>query len=279
MDEVYVKALKDVLKLVRNHNNDEKSFLFNIFMKSYMSSIFTFGKSSNITKDTVLMWKQFKESIMEEYRIHEFLIRNYDKINYDACIRYLDSVDELNEKTFLYYLKVLGDIQDACSTKCELRAKPINKNFSTIIETDEYQKKASGLTLTFSDVKQFLGYDDQFWDFVEKKIKFIDGSIEKNKAFYSTLMKFDSSDNLKDIKVIVPYVVDLESALVNVHEFTHAHDLYFMIGKPVVDEPEYEKRASLEEENFSKNYVKNLVIEKQFIIDFNFYIIYTFSSI
>ena len=109
---------------------------------------------------------------------------------------------------------------------------------------------------TFEEVKTYLNYENEFWNFINKKIKFIDGSVEENKFFYSTLMKFDFNNNLKDIKVIVPFVTDLKTALVNIHEFCHAHDLYLMMGKPITNEQEYEERAIQKENNFTKKIYK-----------------------
>lgn len=258
MDNVDVKVLKEVLKKVKQQNREEKVFIFNHFFKSFLNSIIVYGIKSDITKDAISIWKEFKKILKEEQNIHRFVIEYSEKIDFDDCLKFLDSIDELNEKTLLYYYKCFEDILCACETKCDFRAKHNKKNFDTLLEADEYQNKAVELMLTFEDIKNYFNYEEEFWQFVDKKIKYIDGSIEKNKLFYGTLMKFDENENLIDIKVIVPNITNLETALVNIHEFKHAYDLYQMMGKKIENEQEYEKQANLEETNFSKQYIKNI---------------------
>lgn len=258
MDNVDVRVLKEVLKEVQHQNREEKVFIFNHFLKSFLKSIIVYGIKSDITKDAINIWKKFKEILKEEQKIHRFVIKYSEKIDFDDCLKFLDSIDVLNEKTLLYYSKCFEDILSACETKCEFRAKHSKKDFDTLLETDEYQDKAVELMLTFDDIKNYFNYEEEFWQFVDKKIKYIDGSIEKNKLFYGTLMKFDENENLIDIKVIVPNITNLETALVNIHEFKNAYDLYHMMGKKIENEQEYEKKAILEEATFSKQYIKKV---------------------
>ena len=109
---------------------------------------------------------------------------------------------------------------------------------------------------SFESIKKFLNFSDEFWSFVGDRIKYVDGTISENKIFYCTLMKFNDCNELIDIKVIVPYIINLETALVNIHEFKHAYDLYFMMGKVIDNESFYEEQAILEEKRFMKSFIK-----------------------
>lgn len=56
------------------------------------------------------------------------------------------------------------------------------------------------------------------------------------------------------MKVIVPKIIDLKTACVNVHEWKHAHDLYQIIGKPMdKSDEDYEKSAKEMEKKFQKS--------------------------
>ena len=64
---------------------------------------------------------------------------------------------------------------------------------------------------------------------------------------------------LVDIKVFVPKVVNLKTALINIHELKHAYDLYGLLGKKIADDNEfYEKEAKKFEKRFETEYMVNV---------------------
>ena len=74
--------------------------------------------------------------------------------------------------------------------------------------------------------------------------------------FYSVLMRFDDNNRLSDIRIYVPIIVDLKTALINIHEFKHAHDLYLKLGEEINNEEDLEITARNQEKDFIDNYVK-----------------------
>ena len=63
--------------------------------------------------------------------------------------------------------------------------------------------------------------------------------------------------HFNDMRIIVPKIINLFTALVNVHEFKHAYDVYSVLGKKVSDEDAslYEKNAIDKEKEFVKSYL------------------------
>lgn len=117
----------------------------------------------------------------------------------------------------------------------------------------------NNIIFNFDDIKKYLNYEKEFWEFIKSKILFISDNIESNKYFYSVLRK-EKDDILIDIKIIVPKIIDLKTTLINIHEFKHAYDLYKVFGKKVyISDTEYEKRAMNEEIKFIDNKILNKV--------------------
>ena len=112
--------------------------------------------------------------------------------------------------------------------------------------------------ITFEDIKIFLNYPNEFWDYINPKTKKIDSKIPGNEIFYATLLKFDNNGRVIDIMVMVPYIIDVETACINIHEFKHAYDMYKLLNQ-YVDEKDsaYEEEAIKLEKKFkNKIYVK-----------------------
>lgn len=105
-------------------------------------------------------------------------------------------------------------------------------------------------------VISFLDFNDDFWNYIKSRIIYVDSNIKGNELFYNTLMKFDDDNKLIDIKVLIPYIIDLNTALVNVHELKHAYDLYLKLGEFIEDNTtQYEKQAIDKELEFQKKYI------------------------
>ena len=248
--------LKEDIADINSLNRDEFLLILKYCLETYMKSLIIFGKNSSVTRDVFNVWKEYLNINFKRKKIIKFLLQNSKVIDNEEANEVLMSIEDLNEKTVLYYYRVLDDILDACDCNDAYRAKRINKDFDTLIETDNYSAQAIGLIMNLEDIKKFLSYPDTFWQYVDKKIVYVDSHKEGNDKFYSTLMRFDDNNNLIDIKVIVPYIINLKTALVNVHEFKHAYDLYNLLGNPIDEKnPIYEQSARDIERVFVKEYV------------------------
>lgn len=255
MDKYDRMFLKEDIDDIRSLNRDEFLLIFKYCLEAIIKSLVMFGYHSKVTKDTLCVLREYLNINSERGKIMRFLVENSKLIDNEGANNLLISMETLNEQTILYYYRVLDDIIDACECKQEERAIRIKKDFATLIETDDYRASSVGLIITLDDIKSFLNYPDAFWQYVDQRVTYVDSHIEGHDKFYSTLMRFDDNDCLIDIKVIVPYIIDLKTALVNVHEFKHAYDLYNLLGNPVNEHDSiYEQDAREVEKSFVKEY-------------------------
>ena len=112
---------------------------------------------------------------------------------------------------------------------------------------------------TFEDVVAFLDYPEEFWEYVTPRIRKVDSTIPGNEIFYATLLKFDKKDKniIRDIKVMLPHIIDLKTACINIHELKHAYDMYKKLNQYVDDsDPKYESDAIAMEEKFKVKILK-----------------------
>lgn len=250
------KFLKEDIADINSLNRDEFLLMIKYCLEAYIKSLIIFGKNSPVTQDVFNVWKEYLNINCERKKIVKFLLKNSKVIDNEEANEILMSIEDLNEKTVLYYYRVLDDILDACDCNDVYRAQRINKDFDTLIETDNYCAQVTGLIMNLEDIKKFLGYPNAFWQYVDNKIVFVDSHKEGNDKFYSTLMRFDKNNCLIDIKVIVPYIINLQTALVNIHEFKHAYDLYNLLGQSIDEKaPIYEQSARDVEKVFVKEYI------------------------
>lgn len=96
-----------------------------------------------------------------------------------------------------------------------------------------------------------------FWIYIKTRVLFLDSHFEEDNDFYGVNIKLDDSNFLIDMKVLVPRIINLETSLVNVHEFNHAYYLYKTLGYPIVnDDIFYEEMVKSYENLFQDEYVK-----------------------
>lgn len=70
-------------------------------------------------------------------------------------------------------------------------------------------------------------YSEQFFDFIKDKVKVLPSSCSLD--WYGCFPLIE--DNiLKDIRLLVPEITDEKTLLINIHEYTHAIDLYNVLG-------------------------------------------------
>ncbi len=213
-----LEILKDEIREINSQNNEELIIITNQFIEAYAYSFLTYGLTHEITRDTLKLFCEFKSIIDEEKNLYRFMLKMGFKIDLQECYEIIDALDELNVDTYTYYNQTLNDIIVSCETKCVDRAKHYKRNFKTLIETSEYIDKVIGLTLTFSDVKTYLNYEEEFWDFIDSKITIIDSRTENNK--YGV---FINDDN---IEIFIPYIINLETANKCKEILTKAYNIY-----------------------------------------------------
>lgn len=251
MNQCEEKELIKEIGNIKKQNVEEIILMIQYCLTTYIKSLMIFGFQSTVTKDVVSIWKEFCDILIEERNIMNVLLQYKGLGDFTQIITLVDSLNRLNENTIRYYYDVLDDIEVACEMKTEWRAKRKKKPFETLMETKSYHRQACALLLNMDDIKTFLNYPPTFWKYIEKRLIYTDDCF-----FHGVNMKMDANECLVDMKIMIPIITNLQTALVTIHELKHAYDLYQILGKPLdKDEDEYEKSARDLEGIFEEKYM------------------------
>lgn len=226
---ILVKDIEDMKK-----EQLEEMFLISFYsLSSYFKSLFTFGTRSYVTKDNINVIKEMFNIIKSERILLNFMLRNIDKFNISSITDIVGSMDDLNDKTIEYYYKVIEDIEEAVEMEEEHRAIRPKKSFPTLIQTDTYINQVIALSENKSNIKEFLGFEEDFWEYIKK----YEGSIEVSPEIASEIAYvipfYDGNGIVTGLKMLVPEVVDLSTALIAIKCYVKAYDIYRSLGEPM----------------------------------------------
>lgn len=210
----------------------EEMFLITSYsLEGYFKSLFTFGIKSKITKDNLNIIKEMFSILMKERKMLNYILANLDSFNLSAVANVIGIIDDVNDKTVRYYYNVMQEITDACEAKDELRGNRPSKDFPTLIQSDSYTNEVIALALNKSSIKDFLGYEDKFWKFIENKdITNIKVCYEIAKDATYVIPLYDEFGIVSDIKMMIPEVVDLETALLCIQQYQKAYEIFKSLG-------------------------------------------------
>lgn len=258
MKKVLREAIKDDIKEIRWQNLEQILSTFKYISIAYLKAYMMFGRGHKVTEESKRIWLEFKDIVLSEDKILRFLKNNTETIDYDAAEDLLDKLDNLNEDTVIYYYDLIDSLEDACETQQEWRITRPRRSFKTLIETDEFYKKALSLTLSMKDIETFLKLPKEFFEYVDKKIITINPyTIEEAEHFYGVYPKVVNGV-LTNFRLIVPEVVDDKTASINVNLYSQAFYVYQYLGKEYyLDEEAVKQEASEKEKQFIK-----LIIDK-----------------
>ena len=249
------KVITAEIKDTKLDNIEERVLVSRYFMEAIHTSIKVFG-FYGLTRDLIAYHKMFKNILKEETLLLNFVKRNVKKMDYRRCRDFLNILDTVNEQTIEYFYELIDNAIDACNTINEDMIIEPKKDFLMLLETKFYRLNAFSLAMDLDEVKNFLDYPEEFWIFIEDKIKVLDDNMENSKYFYGNRLKTDELGFLTDFLVIVPKITDIKTALINVHEFTHAFDLYNRLNTIIFENEEYfEDIAEKNESLFCNSYL------------------------
>lgn len=87
-----------------------------------------------------------------------------------------------------------------------------------------------------NELKKLGIYSDEMFEFLRGKIHryaFLEDDLP-----WGVFPKVDSEGILRDIRVLVPEIVDTKTFLINIHEFTHAYELFNELGSVYLEDKE-----------------------------------------
>lgn len=218
-------------------------------LTAYFKSAITFGSDNRVTRDNILIIKEMFEILRRERKLLNYILRNIDYFDVTSSEEVVGMLDEVNDKTIDYYYGLLNDIEDAAELGQEFRGYRPRKGASTLITDDKYLLEVVGLGLSLDDLKAYLGYEDDFWNFVKDRIKLINTSSDIMEQM-ARVTPITNNGEIVDIDMLIPRIIDLRSATVALEMYEKAYNFYKLLGSRVED---YDKTDA---ESTKKRYVE-----------------------
>lgn len=226
---------KDELEILKKDINEIK--IANISAKIMMCKEYIFllitiliskGLSNNYLEELIKIKNEYMAILSEENRLLNMILKNGINKDITAIDDLIGKLNDLADTTIAYYYSLLDDIEKEIEFNRSYPYRRIPKNFKTLIETDEFKLLVNGLNLTIIDVKKYLGYDDDFWNYIQNKIKIIKNpylDYDLKMHYYGVWYEFNERQELTKLIICIPEIVDLKTAQIAIHEFRHAHDI------------------------------------------------------
>lgn len=104
-------------------------------------------------------------------------------------------------------------------------------------------------------------YNEEAFNYIRNNSKLIDYREEEKREYIGCYYVFDQKKSLNSIKLIVPYITDKITILINIHEYIHAIIFYQHLGKKIKIEEDIEVLPILFEQLYS-NELQNPKLQK-----------------
>lgn len=213
----------------------EQMFLVTTYsLSNYMKCLLTFGRNSQVTKDNLHIIKEMFSILKTERAFLNYILKNLDKIDAYSALLVVGLLDEANDETVAFYYKVMDDIEEACEMQEEMRGKRIKQRRPTILQEQSYAAEVIALCENIDSLKSFLGYEEDFWHFIEDKVKKVNTapSVEEKMIYANPI--YDNNDKVVSIDILVPCIVDLQTALMALQIYVKAYRIYKSLGQAYV---------------------------------------------
>ena len=214
----------DEMALVRKEVNDniranygELGMYLSDGIFQLINCAIAFGINSPVTKDCYKALKEYSSIIGVENDVLRYIKRELKNADVQEVYLLLDEISDLNEETFKHYDSVMEEFNLAWELNNPDRARRPRKNFNTIIEDYDIQSKAIGLKITLDDIKEYLGYEDAFWEYIKPCTRIAD-SFEPSQ--FIARYKDDK------LEIVIPPLVNLENANIAIKLFNYAYAVY-----------------------------------------------------
>lgn len=218
---------------VKSTYYDELFFYLKCFIISYFKAVRSFGFNDKVSKEAFIAFKECLNINKKERDIFYFILNNIKNMDSDAVERYLNMLDGLSTDTILYYTELFEYIEYISEIEDSNRFYRFKKRFNTLIEDDVYEFKALSLLLNNSIIKELLNYPQDFWDFIQPKVKVLNSSIEVIEHMTFVCPIYNEQKEITDFIIAVPQVVDYDSALIAIRRYKDAFLLWSNLGKSI----------------------------------------------
>ena len=230
-DEIRKKELIiDEILETKKLNIEELYLIVKYAMGAYIGAVKTFGFRGDVSKKSLRVIRDFWKVLREENYLMNFLMTNIDILDNDAVERFMSLLNELNNKTVSYYYDYIESIEDACVTIEEKMAMKPQKDFETLTESSVYREEAVSLLENLESIKAFLGFPEDFWLYINDKVDVVNVDAKAMEKMFYAVAVLNEDNTINSIKVLVPEVVDYDSAMIAINIYNKAYELYKKLG-------------------------------------------------
>ena len=234
----------------------EQMWLITMYgLGSYFKSLFRFG-NSNVTRDNLNVIKEMFGILKTEREMLNFILKNLDRFEINSTQDVVQMLDELNDKTVEYYYEVIEEIEDAVDMGEERRGIRPVKHFPTLIQSSSYANEVKALALDKKAIKEFLGYEEEFWKYISSMDKTdVRVPYEGAKGLSYAVPLYDGDTGMVEgIKMYIPEISDLSTALLAIQIYEKAYSIWKCLGKQYIPiEFAFERQ-----EEFEKTYLPKM---------------------
>lgn len=241
-------TIEDRIKL----NKLEYIDLLRNYLDNIIGSLFTGYYNFNDMVFLIKTLKQYKVELTEETEYLKYLLLYCNSIKETELLRILELIDDNNRLTYDYY-DLIGD-------KYSERAhtgRPLSFNEEecvSLLKNYKLTDEIKGVALTKSDIDNYFKDNIIYKVINQRGVNRIDcGNDYSYYGAYPSL----SDNRIFGVRLVVPPVHNLKTALINVHEYRHGIDILNLFGKEFPEDMDFEGRAKKEEKDFIEHYVRN----------------------
>ena len=249
-----LEILKKDIKEIKTENILAKIMMCKEYIFLLITILIRKGLSNNYLEELIKIKDEYMAILSEENKLLNIILKKGINKDITAIDDLIGKLNDLVDTTITYYYSLLDDIEKEIEFNRSYPYRRLPKNFKTLIETDEFKLMAHGLSLTTIDIKKYLGYNDDFWSYIQDKTKIIKDpylDYDLKMHYYGVWYEINESKELTKLIICIPKIVDLKTAQIAIHEFRHAHDIY--TGKILED------IAKQEEDKFKTDYLKKRI--------------------
>jgi len=228
------KVIKDIL-FTRNEEPKRIGRIVLKGMKSYFNALKTFGPFSPVTKETLKVIKDILKIQNINDKLLLFILENIDQFDISATENVVLKLEKLTDSTYDSYQAILNEINEACRENDETKELRPKDGISTLLTNNRYKTMVLGLGETFDDIKDFLPYSEDYWEFIKNHLKTLPTTGEGARIMCGVVPLMDDDGVLYDFYTIVPKVVDYETAMESIGVYKRAHDLFLCRGQKFED--------------------------------------------
>ena len=254
-----LEILKKDIKKIKIENILAKIMMCKEYIFLLIIILIRKGLSNNYLEELIKIKDEYMAILSEENKLLNIILKNGINKDITAIDDLIGKLNDLADTTIAYYYSLLDDIEKEIEFNRSYPYRRLSKNFKTLIETDEFKLMAQGLSLTIEDIKKYLGYNDDFWNYIQDKTKIIKDpylDYDLKMHYYGVWYEVNESKELTKLIICIPEIVDLKTAQIAIHEFRHAHDIY---TSKIQEDSILEDIAKQEEDKFKTNYLKKKI--------------------